>query len=46
MVVSEFPPGDKVPEDGLVICAETFMTVDVAYVDVIMKTAEPTPSDT
>ena len=41
--VLEVRPGEKVPVDGEVISAESFMTVDAAYVDESMITGEPTP---
>ena len=39
----EVRPGEKVPADGEVISAESFMTADAAYVDESMITGEPTP---
>lgn len=36
-------PGEKVPVDGEVLQAESFMTADAAYVDESMITGEPTP---
>ncbi len=36
-------PGEKVPVDGEVVQAESFMTADAAYVDESMITGEPTP---
>lgn len=36
-------PGEKVPVDGEVVRAESFMTADAAYVDESMITGEPTP---
>lgn len=41
--VLEVRPGEKVPVDGEVISAESFMTADAAYVDESMITGEPTP---
>ena len=43
--VLEVRPGDKVPVDGEVIWAESFMTADAAYVDESMITGEPTPAE-
>lgn len=43
--VIEVRPGEKVPVDGEVISAESFMTPDAAYVDESMITGEPTPSE-
>lgn len=42
--VLEVRPGEKVPVDGEVIWAESFMTADAAYVDESMITGEPTPA--
>lgn len=42
--VIEVRPGEKVPVDGEVIHAESFMTADAAYVDESMITGEPTPA--
>lgn len=42
--VLEVRPGEKVPVDGEVIYAESFMTPDAAYVDESMITGEPTPA--
>lgn len=39
----EVRPGEKVPVDGEVIEAESFMTPDAAYVDESMITGEPIP---
>lgn len=36
-------PGEKIPVDGEVVQAESFMTADAAYVDESMITGEPTP---
>ena len=41
--ILEVHPGEKVPVDGEVISAESFMTPDAAYVDESMITGEPTP---
>ena len=41
----EVRPGEKVPVDGEVISAESFMTPDAAYVDESMITGEPTPAE-
>ena len=38
-------PGEKVPVDGEVTQAESFMTPDAAYVDESMITGEPTPAE-
>lgn len=43
--VLEVRPGEKVPVDGEVIWAESFMTADAAYVDESMITGEPTPTE-
>lgn len=43
--VLEVRPGEKVPVDGEVISAESFMTPDAAYVDESMITGEPTPAE-
>lgn len=43
--VLEVRPGEKVPVDGDVISAESFMTADAAYVDESMITGEPTPAE-
>lgn len=43
--VLEVHPGEKVPVDGEVISAESFMTPDAAYVDESMITGEPTPAE-
>ena len=43
--VLEVRPGEKVPVDGEVISAESFMTADAAYVDESMITGEPTPAE-
>ena len=43
--VMEVRPGEKVPVDGEVISAESFMTADAAYVDESMITGEPTPAE-
>ena len=41
----EVRPGEKVPVDGEVVSAESFMTPDAAYVDESMITGEPTPAE-
>ena len=41
----EVRPGEKVPVDGDVVEAESFMTADAAYVDESMITGEPTPAE-
>ncbi len=41
--ILEVRPGEKVPVDGEVISASSFMTADAAYVDEAMITGEPTP---
>ena len=41
----EVHPGEKVPVDGEVVEAESFMTADAAYVDESMITGEPTPAE-
>lgn len=43
--ILEVRPGEKVPVDGDVISAESFMTADAAYVDESMITGEPTPAE-
>ena len=43
--VLEVRPGEKVPVDGDVIWAESFMTADAAYIDESMITGEPTPAE-
>ena len=43
--VLEVRPGEKVPVDGEVIWAESFMTANAAYVDESMITGEPTPAE-
>ncbi len=43
--VLEVRPGEKVPVDGEVLSAESFMTADAAYVDESMITGEPTPAE-
>lgn len=40
----EVRPGEKVPVDGEVTWAESFMTPDAAYVDESMITGEPSPA--
>ena len=41
--VLEVRAGEKIPVDGMVTWAESFMTADGAYVDEAMITGEPTP---
>lgn len=41
--IIEVRAGEKIPVDGTVIQAESFMTADAAYVDEAMITGEPTP---
>ena len=41
--VIEVRAGEKIPVDGVVPQAESFMTADAAYVDEAMITGEPTP---
>lgn len=41
----EVRPGEKVPVDGEVTWANSFMTEDAAYVDESMITGEPTPAE-
>ena len=41
--VIEVRAGEKIPVDGVVTQAESFMTVDAAYVDETMITGEPMP---
>lgn len=41
--VLEVRPGERVPVDGEVVAAESFMTADAAYVDESMITGEPLP---
>ncbi len=43
--VLEVCAGEKVPVDGEVVEAESFMTADAAYVDESMITGEPTPAE-
>lgn len=43
--ILEVRPGEKVPVDGEVLSAESFMTAGAAYVDESMLTGEPTPVD-
>ena len=42
--IIEVKAGEKIPVDGVVIEAESFMTKDAAYVDEAMITGEPTPA--
>lgn len=41
--IIEVRAGEKIPVDGIVISAESFMTPDAAYVDEAMISGEPTP---
>ena len=43
--VLEVRAGDKIPVDGEVVSAESFMKVDAAYIDESMITGEPTPCE-
>ena len=43
--VLEVCAGEKIPVDGIVTQAESFMTADAAYVDESMITGEPTPAE-
>ena len=43
--VLEVRAGDKIPVDGEVVAAESFMKADAAYVDESMITGEPTPAE-
>ena len=43
--ILEVRPGEKVPVDGEVLSAQSFMTADAAYVDESMITGEPTPAE-
>ncbi len=42
--IIEVRTGEKIPVDGVVTQAESFMTPDAAYVDEAMITGEPTPA--
>ncbi len=42
--IIEVRAGEKIPVDGTVTQAESFMTADAAYVDEAMITGEPTPA--
>lgn len=42
--VLEVRAGEKIPVDGIVIHAESFMTADAVYVDEAMISGEPTPA--
>ena len=42
--IIEVRAGEKIPVDGVVTEAESFMTADAAYVDEAMITGEPTPA--
>lgn len=41
--ILEVRAGEKIPVDGTVVEAESFMTADAAYVDEAMVSGEPTP---
>ena len=43
--VLEVRAGDKIPVDGEVVSAESFMKTDAAYIDESMITGEPTPCE-
>lgn len=43
--IVEVRAGEKIPVDGVVTMAESFMTPDSAYVDESMITGEPTPAE-
>lgn len=43
--IVEVRAGEKIPVDGVVTMAESFMTPDAAYVDESMITGEPTPAE-
>ncbi|WP_314126001.1 heavy metal translocating P-type ATPase [Segatella maculosa] len=43
--VLEVRAGDKIPVDGEVVAAESFMKADAAYIDESMITGEPTPAE-
>ena len=43
--VLEVRAGDKIPVDGEVVSAESFMKADAAYIDESMITGEPTPCE-
>ena len=43
--VLEVWAGDKIPVDGEVVSAESFMKADAAYIDESMITGEPTPCE-
>lgn len=43
--VLEVRAGDKIPVDGEVVAAESFMKANAAYVDESMITGEPTPAE-
>lgn len=39
----EVRPGERIPVDGIVLLASSYMTADAAYVDQSMMNGEPTP---
>lgn len=41
--ILEVRAGEKIPVDGTVVSAESFMTIDAAYVDEAMISGEPAP---
>lgn len=41
----EVRAGEKIPVDGTVVSAESYMTADAAYVDEAMISGEPTPAE-
>ena len=43
--ILEVRAGDKIPVDGEVVSAESFMKADAAYIDESMITGEPTPCE-
>lgn len=43
--VLEVRAGDKIPVDGEVVAAESFMKADAVYIDESMITGEPTPAE-
>ncbi len=43
--ILEVRAGEKIPVDGIVTEAESFMTADAAYVDESSMTGEPTPAE-
>lgn len=43
--ILEVRAGEKIPVDGVVTYAESFMTADAAYIDESMISGEPTPAE-